>query len=304
MRTAATATAGPTPSFSHGGRLRMTARLLLRDRVAIVSLVFLLGVFAMAVAAPIIAPHDPAQQDLRARLVPPAWIEGGAASHLLGTDELGRDVLSRIIFASRVSLTVALSVVGITLVIGTLLGIVAGYFRGRVDHVIMGVTDTVMAFPGLLMILTVAAFMGPGLLTIIAALSVRFWTTYARISRGAVLALRETDFMVSAKVIGGSERHLIKSHLVPNMLSPLATLIPLELGRVMLAEASVSFLGLGVQPPMTSWGILVAEGRGFLASAWWLITFPGLLLFLTILNTNMLGSWLRLVTDPIHRGRN
>ncbi len=282
------------------GRLR---GLLVDDKLAVVSALFILIIVFAAVFAPLVAPHDPAQQDLLARLLPPAWSDGGSASHLLGTDQLGRDTLSRIIYASRISLLVASIVVAVTIVVGTLLGLAAGYFGGRIDNWIMSVTDAFMAFPGLLLIMSVAAFMGPGLLTIIAALSVRFWTTYARIARGAVLALRETDFMLAAKVVGGSEIHRILRHLLPNIFTPLVTLIPLELGRVMLAEASVSFLGLGVQAPVTSWGLLVAEGRDFISSAWWLITFPGLVLFLTILATNLLGNWLLMSSDPIHRER-
>jgi peptide/nickel transport system permease protein len=220
-----------------------------------------------------VAPHSPTDQDLALRLRPPAWLEGGTSAHLLGTDQLGRDNLSRIIFASRVSLSVALAVVAITLVIGTALGVAAGYFGGKLDHVIMAATDVLMAFPGLLLVMALAALMGPGLGTIIAALSVRFWTTYTRISRGMVLSLKETDFMMAAWVVGGTRAWNVRSHLVPNLISPLATLIPLELGRVMLSEAAVSFLGLGIQPPSASWGILVADGRGFISTAWWLITF-------------------------------
>jgi peptide/nickel transport system permease protein len=276
---------------------------LVRDKTALAAACFLALVIVVAIFAPLVAPHDPNEQDIIQRLLPPVWVERGTADHILGTDQLGRDNLSRIIFASRVSLTVGLSVVAITLVIGTALGILSGYLGGRVDHLIMGVTDIIMSFPGLLMVLSIAALIGAGITSIIIALSVRFWTTYARITRGAVLSLREMEFMTAAKVIGGDQKHVIRVHLIPNLLSPLATLVPLELGRVMLSEASVSFLGLGVRPPMTSWGMLVAEGRDYVSSAWWLITFAGLALFLTVLSANMLGSWLRLASDPIHRGK-
>jgi peptide/nickel transport system permease protein len=167
----------------------------------------------------------------------------------------------------------------------------------------MAVTDAVMAFPGLLMIMAVAAVLGGGVTTIIVALSVRYWTTYARVVRGMVISLRESEFVLAAQVLGGSSWHAMRVHMLPNTISPLAALIPLELGRTMLAEASVSFLGFGVQPPITSWGLLVGGAQNYIASAPWLIIYPGLALFLTILAANVFGSWLRLAVDPIHRGR-
>lgn len=297
------AAVAPSSARRWRGGFASLRRLVLGDKVALFSLGFLLAVGVIAALGPLIAPHDPTQQDLRDRLLPPAFITGGSPEHLLGTDQLGRDTLSRVIVASRVSVAVALSVVAITLIVGAALGVIAGYFGGKLDSLIMGTTDVIISFPGLLMVMSVAAFMGPGLGTIVAALSVRFWTTYARICRATVVSLKQTDFILAARITGGTQGHAIRFHILPNIVSPLATLIPLELGRIMLAEASVSFLGLGIQAPDTSWGVLVAEGRDFIATAWWLITFPGLALFLTILNSNMLGTWFRMVTDPIHRGR-
>ncbi len=285
--------------FSGASRLR---HLVVSDRVAFIALLLLAFVGTIASVGPIVAPHDPAQQNLRERLLPPSWVESGNASHVLGTDSLGRDNLSRIIVASRTSVVVALSVVAITLLIGTALGLIAGFIGGRWDHGIMLVTDTIMAFPGLLLIMTIAAVLGSGMITIIVALSVRYWTTYTRITRAHVLSLRETEFILASAVTGGTKFHVVAKHLLPNIVSPLVALVPLGLAQVMLAEASVSFLGFGVQPPTTSWGRLVAEGREYIRSAWWLITFPGLILFATILSANMLGSFLRLATDPIHRG--
>lgn len=278
-------------------------RLLVRDKVALAAALFLVAVVVMALLAPVLAPFDPAEQHLRDVLQPPIWHERGKAEYLLGTDGLGRDNLSRIIYAARVSLLVALSVVAITLVVGTLIGLMTGVLRGRVDQTFMAVTDAVMAFPGLLMIMAVVAVLGGGLTTIIIALSLRFWTTYARVVRGMVISLRETDFVLAGQVLGGTQWHAMRTHMLPNILSPLAALIPLELGRTMLAEASVSFLGFGVQPPTTSWGLLVGGARNYIAAAPWLIVYPGLALFLTILSANVFGSWLRLAADPIHRGR-
>ena len=278
-------------------------RLIVHDKVALAAVLFLLAIVVMALLAPVLAPFDPTDQHLRDVLRPPAWQERGSPQYLLGTDGLGRDNLSRIIYASRVSLLVALAVVAITLVIGTLIGLMAGVLRGRVDQGFMAVTDAVMAFPGLLMIIAVVAVLGGGLTTIIIALSLRFWTTYARVVRGMVISLRESDFVLAAQVLGGSQWHAMRTHMLPNIISPLAALIPLELGRTMLAEASVSFLGFGVQPPITSWGLLVGGARNYIAAAPWLIVYPGLALFLTIMSANVFGSWLRLASDPIHRGR-
>jgi len=274
-------------------------RLIIRDKFALASALFLVAIVLMA----ILAPFDPTELHLRDVLRPPAWQERGTSLYLLGTDGLGRDNLSRIIYSSRISLSVALAVVAITLVIGTLVGLMTGVLRGRVDQCFMAITDAVMAFPGLLMIMAVVAVLGGGLTTIIIALSVRYWTTYARVVRGMVISLRETDFVLAAQVLGGSQWHAMRTHMLPNIVSPLAALIPLELGRTMLAEASVSFLGFGVQPPMTSWGLLVGGARDYIASAPWLIIYPGMALFLTILSANVFGSWLRLAADPMHRGR-
>ena len=276
---------------------------LVRDKVALAAAACLVGIALVAVFAPLIAPHDPGEQHLTDVLMPPMWYEGGTDTYLLGTDELGRDLLSRIIFASRVSLVVALVVVAVTLVVGTLLGLVTGLVGGRLDQIVMAFTDATMAFPGLLMIMAVAAVLGGGLRTIIIALSIRYWTTYARVVRGMVISLKETDYVMASRNFGGNRRHEMMTHMIPNLLSPLAAVIPLELGRTMLSEASVSFLGFGVQPPTTSWGILVANGRDFIASAPWLIVYPGLALFVTIVAANMLGSWLRLAVDPLHRGK-
>lgn len=278
-------------------------RLILRDKVAFAAVLFLIAIVLVALFAPILAPFDPTEQHLRDVLRPPAWHERGKFEYLLGTDGLGRDNLSRIFFASRISIMVALTVVAITLVLGTLIGLMAGVMGGRVDQIFMAITDAVMAFPGLLMIMAVVAVLGGGVTTIIIALSLRTWTTYARVVRGMVLSLRENDFVLAAQVLGGSRWHVMRVHMVPNIISPLAALIPLELGRTMLAEASVSFLGFGVQPPITSWGLLVGGARNYIASAPWLIMYPGLALFLTILSANVFGSWLRMATDPMHRGR-
>ena len=290
-----TAVAAVTSSRRRSNVLR-AARLLWQDKPALAALLILVGVGVVAIFAHELAPHDPNLQDIPHRLMPPSW-----HGHLLGTDELGRDNLSRIMEASRVSVVVALSVVAITMTAGTAIGVLAGFVRGKVDYVIMGVTDSVMAFPGLLMILIIATVLGAGLRTIIIALAVTFWTTYARMARGLVLSLRESDHIAAARSVGMSELRIVRVHLLPFVVPQIASLIPLEMGRVMLNEASVSFLGLGIQPPMISWGTLIADGHTYFITGWWLITFPGIALFLTILAANTLGSWFRLAVDPRHR---
>ncbi len=275
--------------------------MLWRDKIAFLAALVLLIVIFCAIAAPVIMPHSPTEQDLYNRLAPPFWSPEGDLTHPLGTDQLGRDLLSRIINATRISLLVGVSIVIISAVIGITLGILGGFCRGKIDEVIMSVTDVFMAFPGLVLIMAIARMMGPGLETIIIVMSVRFWVSFARLSRGLVMSVRETEYMTAAKAIGCSTRRLLVSCALPNILSPIITLAILECAHVMLAEAGVSFLGFGIQPPMSSWGLMIAEGRDYLGSAWWVVTFPGLALSITILAMNILASYMRLVTDPVQR---
>lgn len=296
-------------SFAHASRLplspaqRELLRKLWADKFALGALVILLVVVVAAIAAPVIAPYDPTGQDLGRRLRPPAFDARGDVAYPLGTDYLGRDMLSRIIFAARISLFVGVVTVAIVASVGTLVGLLSGLLRGKVEQVLMALTDIVMAFPGILLLLTVAAMLGPSITTIVVALSVRFWTTFARISHGLTLSIRETDYVLAAKVIGCSTPRTLRVHMLPNMLSPILTLTVLEGGRIMLAEASVSFLGLGIQAPLVSWGLMMAEGRNYLSSAWWTVTVPGLALFLTVLSMISVQSFLRVATDPLQQRR-
>jgi peptide/nickel transport system permease protein len=274
---------------------------LWRDKAGFIGVMLMCALLFMALAAPILAPHHPAEQDLMARLKPPAWSADGSWNHILGTDHLGRDVLSRVIYGSRVSLIVGAAVVLAAGVFGTVLGLIAGYFRGRADSFIMRWIDTQVAFPGLLLALIILAVIGPSLLTVILVLSLNGWMVYGRMTRSAVLSVRETAYVEAAEVLGCNSGRVIFRHILPNLTSPLLTLAILEFARIVLAEAALSFLGLGIQPPATSWGLDVAAGKDYMFRAWWLVTFPGIAISITVLAINLVASWMRLISDPQER---
>jgi peptide/nickel transport system permease protein len=264
-------------------------------------LIVVIGLVATALFAPLLAPHSPTQQSLLDRLLPPAWYAKGTGAHLLGTDNLGRDVLSRMIFGTRITILVGASVVIFAGVVGTVAGLIAGYKGGRTDAWIMRVVDTQVAFPGLLLALIILAVIGPSTKTVIVVLALNGWMVYARMTRGVVLSVRETPYVEAAEMVGCKPKRVIFRHILPNLASPLLTLAVLEFARIILAEAALSFLGLGVQPPDASWGLMVAEGKDYIYSAWWLVTFPGIALALTVLGVNLMASWLRIVADPQER---
>ena len=301
----------PVPAISAatiGGRphelfsaLRGMGKELWQDKPGFIGLSIILAMILMAVSAPLIAPFDPAAQALRDRLLPPVWLEGGVWAHPLGTDNLGRDVLSRIIFGSRVSLIVGTGVVLVAGGFGVTMGLLAGYFGGRTDSFIMRWVDTQVAFPGLLLALIILAVIGPSVATIIIVLSLNGWMVYARITRGIVLSVRQTPYVEAAEMVGCRPGRVIFRHILPNLTSPLLTLAILEFARIVLAEAALSFLGLGVQPPATSWGLDVATGKEYMFRAWWLVTFPGLAIALIVLAINLLASWARVTSDPQER---
>lgn len=271
------------------------------DKVATLGVLFLLLTVLAAVFAPLVAPHDPTHQTLSSRLAPPAWTDGGSWEHPLGTDNLGRDLLSRVIFGARASLVVGLSVVAVAGIFGTSLGLLAGYRGGRTDRLIMRIVDTQVAFPGLLLALVILAVVGPSLGAIVVVLSINGWMVYARMTRSVVLAARQMVYVEAAELVGCKSRRVVLRHILPNLASPLSTMAVLEFARIILAEAGLSFLGLGIQPPATSWGLDVANGRDFIFGAWWLVTFPGLAIALTVLSVNVVASWLRIVADPLER---
>jgi peptide/nickel transport system permease protein len=258
----------------------------------------LLLLLLVAIFGPWLDLPDPTRTNLRARMAAPTLGWAGLGPHPLGTDQLGRDILSRIIAGSRVTLMVAGAAVLLGGVLGTLLGLVSGYFGGWVDRILMRLVDIQLALPLMLLALMVVAALGPSLQNLVAVLALVSWVRYARIVRGQVLAVREREFVQSARAIGASSTRIILAHILPNVLTPALVVATLELARVIVLEAGLSFLGLGIQPPDPSWGRMLADGRTYIASAWWIITFPGLALMLTVLSVNLLGDWLRDFFDP------
>ena len=256
-----------------------------------------------ALFAPQLSPYDPTQIALPQKLKPPLLVEGGTSAHLLGTDNLGRDVLSRLIWGSRVSLGVTAAVVVLSSIVGLLIGVAAGYLGGRTDAFLMRVADGSIAFPVILIALLFAVSLGPGVMTVILALSVLSWANYARIIRGEVLHLRQLEFIVGARVIGCSPARVMATHLFPNLLDSWVVMITLQVGLIVLSEAALGFLGAGVPPPTPSWGSLVSDGRNFVDTAWWISFFPGLAIGLLVLSVNYLGDWLRDRMDPQLRHR-
>ncbi len=253
----------------------------------------------MAIFAELIAPYNPEIGILGERFKPPAWVAGGSDKYLLGTDHLGRDVLSRLIFGARVSLVVGFTAVIFAGVIGTLLGIMSGYLGGWVDQVIMRVTDAWLAIPGLTWAIFLAAIVGPSAMNIVIILGAVYWTRYARVVRGEVLSLRERDFVRLAVVAGCSKWSIMKKHILPNVVNSSIVLATLMLGVVVVVEASLSFLGVGVPPPQPAWGLMLADGKkGLMAGYWWLTVFPGTCIALLVLSANMLGDSLRVKLDP------
>jgi peptide/nickel transport system permease protein len=249
------------------------------------------------VLAPVLAGYNPVQQNLAVRLQPPG---ASASGHVfvLGTDTLGRDIWARIVYGSRVSLSVAAIAVSVSLLVGTVVGVVAGFYRGVVGAVLMRLVDVVLSVPFLLLAVATVAVVGPSFTNLIFALGLTRWPRYARVGYAQTLATRELEFVHAARVLGASGPHLLVRHLLPNVLPALAVIATLEVGLVIIFEASLSFLGLGVQPPQPSWGGMLSDGRNYLADAWWLATFPGLAISLTVLGANLTGDWVRDLLDP------
>src|SRR5687767_15475303 len=253
----------------------------------------------IALAADLLAPHNPEVGSLGMRFRPPAWQAGGSATHLLGTDHLGRDVLSRLLFGARVSLVVGFTAVVVAGLLGVALGIVAGYLGGWVDEVIMRLTDTWLALPALTFAIFLAAVLGPSELNIIIVLSCVYWTRYARVIRGEVLSLKEREFVRLAIVAGCSKRTIMIKHILPNVINSAIVLATLMIGVVIISEASLSFLGVGVPPPKPAWGLMLSDGKqGLMVGYWWLTVFPGTCIVLMVLSANVLGDWLRIKLDP------
>jgi peptide/nickel transport system permease protein len=260
---------------------------------------FILAVFVVTgIAAPWIAPHNPERGDIRARSVPPAWLEGGSTKYLLGTDHLGRDMLSRAIFGARISLVVAAVTLGVGGVIGVSSGLVAGWYGRWVDELIMRIVDIKLAIPTILLALVLVLALGQSILIIVAILAIAVWPRFARNVRGEVLQLKTMDYVALAKVAGASTPRILIIHIFPGVINTLIILATLEVGIVILLESTLSFLGAGVPPPTPAWGSMVSDGRDRLAVAWWISTIPGLAIMLTVLSMNLFGDWLRDTLDP------
>jgi len=259
----------------------------------------LAAIALMAVFANLLAPYDPEIGSLAARFRPPAWQAGGSVEFLLGTDHLGRDVLSRLIFGARVSMVVGFTAVIFAGVVGTVLGIVSGFLGGWVDQVIMRITDTWLALPALTFAIFLAAIIGPSMWNIVIILGLVYWTRYARVIRGEVLSLKEREFVKLAIVAGCSKRTIMRRHILPNVINSAIVLGTLMLGVVIVTEAALSFLGVGVPPPMPAWGLMLADGKkGMMVGYWWLTVLPGVCIMLMVLSANLLGDWLRVKLDP------
>ena len=266
-------------------------RKLARNPAALAGALILLAVIGAAVFAPWVAPQDPARQSLIRRFTPPVWAHGGNIAYPLGTDQVGRDILSRIIYGARVSLLVGISAVLVSLLL-------SGFLRGRVDTVIMTVVDVTLSFPQLLLALAFVAALGPSLLTIIVVLGLTGWERYARVVRAEVLALREKDFVEAARAIGASPTRLLLGHLLPNTFSSIIVMSTLQVAQAILQEAALSFLGVGTGSAHPTWGQMISLGRDFVSVAWWPATFPGLAILLTVLAINLVGDRLRDALDP------
>ena len=273
-------------------------RRLMRRRTALFGMLVVAMVLLTAAFAPVISPFDPLAQDISQRLREPGWHDAQGRTHLLGTDHLGRDILARIIYGSRIALLVGLAAVLISGVLGMAIGLISGYFGGRVDDFFMRLADVQLAFPFILLAIAVIGVLGPSLRNIIIVIGVSSWVVYARVVRGEVLSIRERDFVQAAIALGSRDTQVLVRHVLPNTFTPWLVVATLDMARVIVIESALSFLGLGVQPPTPTWGGMLADGRVYLSTAWWLATFPGLAILVTVLGINLFGDGLRDTLDP------
>ena len=276
---------------------------LLRNRVGAAGALIVLGMVLVAVLAPHLAPYQlqgeaSIGEQLRRRLMPPAWASGGTSEYLLGTDSLGRDILTRIIHGARVSLAVGFAAVALSGTISVILGLISGYRGGLVDDIIMRIVDIWLAFPFIILAILFLSVLGPGLDKLIAVLALGGWVGYARVTRGQVLAIREREYVLAARALGVSSARILFRHILPNLIGPVIVMSSFAVANTILAEAALSFLGLGVKPAVPTWGTMLADGRDYLRDAWWLATFPGVAIMITVLGVNLFGDWLRDYLDP------
>jgi ABC-type dipeptide/oligopeptide/nickel transport system permease subunit len=271
---------------------------LFKNKTGVAGLVIIACFALAALLAPLISPHDPVENALYDQLKPPVWQEGGATKNLLGTDDLGRDLLSRLIYGARVSLTLGVVSVGIALVFGSFLGAIAGYNKGWLDNLIMRFMDIVLAFPHILLAIVIVAYLGPGLRNAMMAIGIINIPRFARIVRASVMDEYEKDYVTAARAAGARDRRIIFNAILPNCMAPIIVQASLGFGAAILDAAGLSFLGLGAQPPTPEWGAMIAEGRAMILRAWWVMTFPGIAILLAVLGFNLLGDGLRDALDP------
>ncbi|HEY7519131.1 MAG TPA: ABC transporter permease [Methylomirabilota bacterium] len=276
----------------------VSLRRLWRFKWGLVASVVLAVIVGSAVFAPYFAPYDPLSVNIRHRLGPPAWMSGGDPAHILGTDQIGRDLLSRMIYGGRVSLAIGVAAVLISSTIGVLLGLSAGYFGRRLDWTIMTFINVMLTFPFVLLALAVIAVLGPSLINMIIVLGVADWPLYARVIRAETMAIREREFVLAGRAVGMSHFRIIFRQILPNLVSIIVVIATLQVARVIILESFLSFLGLGVQPPTPAWGNMLGEGRVYMLNSWWIATFPGLAIFITTLAINLMGNALRDWLDP------
>ena len=271
---------------------------LLKNKTGVAGLVIITVFVFLALFAPLISPHNPVENALYDQLIPPMWEDGGSGKNILGTDDLGRDMLSRLIFGARVSLIVGLVSVGIALILGTFFGAIAGYFGGWIDNVIMRIMDIILAFPGILLAIVIVAYLGPGLRNAMMAIGVISIPRFARIVRASVLEENEKDYVLAARAVGARNRRILFNTVLPNCMAPIIVQASLGFGSAILDAAGLSFLGLGAQPPIPEWGAMIAMGRSMILRSWWVMTFPGIAILLGVLGFNLLGDGLRDALDP------
>jgi peptide/nickel transport system permease protein/dipeptide transport system permease protein len=271
---------------------------LFKNKTGVAGLIIITIFFLTAILAPWISPHDPVENSLYDQLKPPVWDSGGSLKNILGTDDLGRDILSRIIWGARVSLTVGVVSVGIALIIGSLLGALAGYYKGWLDNLIMRFMDIVLAFPHILLAIVIVAYLGPGLRNAMIAIGIITIPRFARIVRASVLEEKEKDYVTAARAVGAWDSRIIFNAIFPNCLAPIIVQASLGFGSAILDAAGLSFLGLGAQPPIPEWGAMIAMGRSLILRAWWVMTIPGIAILLGVLGFNLLGDGLRDALDP------
>lgn len=274
------------------------SKRLFKSTTGTVGLIIILIAISIAIFAPAIATHNPAQTNAIDRLIPPFWTGEGSLEYILGTDNLGRDVFSRIIYGSRISILVGISAVFLAGIIGIFFGLIAGYYGKTWDFIIMRLVDSFLAIPNILFMLIILAVLGPNLTTIILVLGGTTWVVYARMVRSETLSIKEQDFVKSAKAIGASDARILTKYILPNVLPSFIVIATLNVATTIILEASLSFLGLGIQPPDVSWGLMLSDGRDYIATSWWVATFPGLAITITVLGVIFLGDWLRDVLDP------